>query len=274
MKILVIVLSVVAIVFIIYLAGVITLAINFRNQIKELINQSTHISDQTYHQAQLIGLPAPVQRYFKYALRDGQPLISFVRMKHVGRFKSNIKGDWMNIEGEQYASIDKPGFIWKGTTTFFSARDMYINDKGKLIVTLFSIVNTIDVDGKPYNQGELLRWLGESVLYPTNLLPNQRLQWLPIDHNKARLLYNYHELSLFFDVTFNDAGQIVEMQTERYKDKNTMATWIIKMSNYEEKNNVMIPTSFDVAWRLDDEDFSYAKFDITEIFYDKPSLFF
>jgi len=48
----------------------------------------------------------------------------------------------------------------------FVARDMYIADKGRLIATIFSLINVADAKGEKYNQGELLRWLAESVCFP------------------------------------------------------------------------------------------------------------
>ncbi len=38
-----------------------------------------------------------------------------------------------NIKGEQYATTEKPGFIWKGATSMFIASDKYIADKGRLV---------------------------------------------------------------------------------------------------------------------------------------------
>ena len=56
-------------------------------------------------------------------------------------------------------------------------------------------------------------------------------------------------------------------------DVNNLETWVIKVSDYKEQNKVNIPTSFEVLWRLEKGDFSYAKFDITEIEYDIPEKF-
>ena len=235
--------------------------------------QSKNISDQCFHKQQLYHLPAPVQKYFNYTLQDGKPLISYVRIKHNGQFKTGFKKRWINITGEQYATTEKPGFIWKGSTSMFEARDMYISDKGRLIVSLFSLYNIVDAKGESYNQGELLRWLGESLLYPTNFLPGERIQWLPIDANTAKLTFNYQQLSLFFKVSFNEIGEITELETQRFMDEKNLATWIIQASNYKAMNTVIIPTTFDVIWRLENEDFSYAKFNITEVSYDIPKIF-
>jgi hypothetical protein len=263
----------VAVVVIILVIGRINLSVKFDREVKELFAQSKNISDQLYHKDQLNNLPEPVQRYFRHILKEGQPYISYARIKHDGQFKTDLEKGWINITGEQYATIEKPGFIWKGTTSMFVARDMYISDKGRLIATLLSVYNVADAKGEKYNEGELLRWLGESVLYPTNFLPNDRLHWSPIDSTTSKLTFNYNGLSLFFKITFNEIGEITQMETKRYMGEENLETWVIKATNYKELNNVLIPTAFDVLWRLDKGDFSYAKFNVTEVEYNKPEKF-
>ena len=255
------------------LIGKINLSIQFSKEVKELFIQSKNISDKTFQQKQLADLPEPVQRYFKNILKDGQPYISYARIKHNGQFKTGINKNWINIQGEQYATTAKPGFIWKGTTKMFIARDMYIGGNGRLVVSLFSLFSVVNAKGEQYNQGELLRWLGESVLYPTNLLPNERLQWFAIDSQSAKLTFDYNGLSLFYIVTFNDMGEIIQLETKRYMDEKKLETWIIKLANYREINNVFVPTSFEVLWRLKKGDFSYAKFNLKKIEYGIPQKF-
>jgi hypothetical protein len=45
------------------------------------------------------------------------------------------------------------------------------------------------------------------------------------------------------------------------------------VANYKEKNSLFIPTDFEVLWRLEKGDFSYAKFNIMEVEYDIPEKF-
>ena len=241
--------------------------IKFSKQVKALFSQSKNISGQKFNYSQLDHLPEPVQRYFKYVLKEDQPYISYVRMTHSGQFKTGLGKNWINIQGEQYATTEKPGYIWKGTTSMFIAQDMYIKDEGRLIVSLFSLINIVDGKGEQYDQGELIRWLGESVLYPTNLLPSERLKWFPIDSQTAKLIFNYKGLSLFFIITFNEIGEVTQMETKRYMDKKNLETWIIKLAVYREINNIITPTAFEVLWRLPKADFSYAKFSLKKLEY-------
>ncbi|MCX6210877.1 MAG: hypothetical protein NTZ59_15565 [Bacteroidetes bacterium] len=159
-----------------FILGSINLSIQFNKQVKELFVQSKNVSDKIFYEDQLMGLPQPVKRYFKLVLKDGQPYINYARLLHNGQFKTGLKKKWINIRGEQYFTTSTPGFIWKGVTTFFTARDMYIGNNGRLVVSLLSLINIVDARGEKYNRGELLRWLSESVWFPTNLLPSEYLQ--------------------------------------------------------------------------------------------------
>lgn len=255
------------------IVGKINLNIVFKKQVKTLFANSKNISNKIYSVKQIENLPEPVQKYFNYVLKDGQPYISYARIKHDGQFKSGIDKNWANLKGEQYATTEKPGFIWKGTTMMFTARDLFISDQGRLVVSLLSVFNIADATGEQYYKGELLRWLGESVLYPTNFLPSEKLQWLPIDSKTAQLTFDYKGLSLCFKITFNEIGEITEMETNRNMEEDIFATWIIKAANYKQLNNVIIPTNFEVLWRLEEGDFSYANFNIKVVEYDKPEKF-
>ncbi|MDB5110922.1 MAG: hypothetical protein JWR67_2036, partial [Mucilaginibacter sp.] len=137
----------------------------------------------------------------------------------------------------------------------------------------FSIYNIVDGRGKAFDQGELLRWLGESVLYPTNLLPSENLRWSAIDTRAAKFTFNYKGLSLFYIATFNNAGEIIQLESKRYMDKSNLETWIIKLANYKKVNEIVVPTTFEVLWRLKKGDFSYAKFNVKKIEYGKPVRF-
>jgi hypothetical protein len=262
--------SILAVLIITLIIAKINLSAAFSKEVKELFLKSKNVSGKTFSYEQLSGLPEPVQSYFKHVLKEGQPYISYAAITHDGQFKTRLDKGWINIKGEQYATTEKPGYIWKGTTTMFTARDMYIADKGRLVVSLFSLFNVVDAKGEQYNQGELLRWLGESILYPTNLLPGERLKWFPIDATTAKLTFIHNGLSLFFIVTFNETGEITQMETKRYMDKTKLETWVIKSTDYTEMNNVFVPLTFEVLWRLEKGDFPYARFNVKKIEYDKP----
>lgn len=154
-----------------------------------------------------------------------------------------------------------------------TARDMYILNKGRLVVTLFSLFKIADGQGEKYDQGELLRWLAESVWFPTNLLPNENLHWEPIDNHNAQLTFNHNNLTLSYLVTFNNIGEITQLQTKRYMGETNLETWIGKVSDYNELNGMVVPTKIEAIYRLEKGDYSYARFNVKTIEYNKPEKF-
>jgi hypothetical protein len=265
--------STIGLLLLILIIGKINLFNKFGREVEELFAQSKSISNQTFHKDQLDNLPESVQRYFNHILKDKQPYINYARLKHSGQFKTSQNKEWVNIKGEQYFTVLKPGFIWKGASTMFTARDIFIADKGRLIVSLFSLYNIVDGKGEKFNQGELLRWLGESVWFPTNLLPSEKLHWTPIDLYSAKMTFTNNGLSVFYIVSFNEVGEIIQFETKRFMDEDNLETWIVKVSDYKEINGIKVPTRIEAIWRLKKGDYSYAKFNVTDLEYNKPEKF-
>jgi hypothetical protein len=62
-----------------------------RRDARRLLTQAAAAPGQTYHAAQLAGLPAPVQRYFRHVLREGQPYLRGVRLRQAGSSRPGWK---------------------------------------------------------------------------------------------------------------------------------------------------------------------------------------
>ncbi|TDE17991.1 DUF6920 family protein [Dyadobacter psychrotolerans] len=255
------------------LAGEFFLSAQFKDDVRRLYLNREKVSEKPFSYQQLDGLPVPVQKYFKHVLPEGRPAIQSVRMLQKGQFKTDIKKDWIDIEGEQYVTTQKPGFVWKGKTYMFSARDMYLKGKGKLVVDLFSFYRLQKGEGPKYDEGELLRWLGESVCYPTNLLPGDNLVWFPIDDESAQLIYYYKGISLSYNILFNSKNEIERMETQRYMADKNKEKWVNKLSSYQLRDGILVPTYIEAGWQLKDGYFPYAKFQITIIEYNKFEMF-
>lgn len=240
----------------------------FDKAVKTLLGQPTPDRSLIFNLRQLDGLPEPVRRYFKHVLKNGQAYINQVSLTHNGQFKMGLDKAWLDIEGEQYFTTAKPGFIWKGTTRMFTAFDSYINDTGRLVAWALSCIKVADSKGESFNEGELQRWLAESVWFPTNLLPNQWLSWSAMDDQTAKLSFSYKDLSFSFIVLFNEIGEIVQMETERFMTVGKRETWFCQFSEYHTRDGMVIPIRGEVSWLLEKGDFCYAKFRVKTIKYD------
>ncbi len=254
-------------------AGVLLLRRNHRQDYQQDIAQllsSAHAStEHTFSYEQLAGLPEPVQRYFRHVLPEGIPYIRTVRLRHDGRFKTSVGADWTDIGGEQHFTTEPPGFIWRGKTQWFTARDQYVAGRGQLVVYLLSLIPVVNVQGETTDQGELLRWLGESVWFPTNLLPREHLQWFPVDDHSAQLKFEHNGLTINYHVHFNEQDEITHVETQRFMTPKQQEIWVGKLSDYQRINDVLVPTRIRATWKLPEGDHTYVDFRVQEIEYNR-----
>lgn len=239
-------------------------------KVEKLFSLSSATNSKTFNSKQIESLPEPVKRYFKYAIPEGKKYISYLRLKHHGSFKTGVGKDWVNIEGEQYFTAQPPGFVWIGKTKKFKAIDLYIENTGNLSVYLLGFLRVINQTGKTVDQAELLRWMGESVWMPTNLLPDAQKEWTAIDENSAKLTFTHNGQSVYYIVYFNKAGQITKMETKRYMEEGRLEKWEGRLSNYTEREGVKIPQTIEASWLLKEGKHTYARFHVDTFEYNKP----
>ncbi|MFC1712943.1 DUF6544 family protein [Candidatus Poribacteria bacterium] len=267
----------------ILLIALITVSIGgrmFRRQVKQEVTQLFEAgtkSGGTFTYDQIEALPDPVQRYFRYALKEWQTYISYARLKHTGTFRTTPGKKWMPIAGEQYFATEKPGFVWFAKVKPFplfwiAARDRYFQGKGNVLIKLYSTITIGNSNGKEVDQGSLLRFLGEAAWFPTALLPGEQLHWESVDDRSAKVIFSDRGIDVSALVHFNDKGKITDLVADRYKD-TTLERWTGSYMEYKEMHGVMIPTMIEAVWNLGSGNFSYAKFRITEIEYNNPSVY-
>lgn len=244
-----------------------------RHDVEQLFAQSLDVSSRTYRAAQLAGLPAPVARYFRHVLREGQPYLRWLRMRHAGQFKADLAKPWAPITGEEYMTADPPGFIWQGTTRRFTARDEYVAGHGRLTVRLLGAVPVVRGAGRSYDQGELLRWLGESTLLPTNLLPNAQVSWHALDDRSARLDLTYWGQPATYLVRFNERDEIEQFETLRHQGTAGLVPWVGRVTRYRELHGVRVPTLLEASWVVGGRRQPYGQFIVQELAYNQPRPF-
>ncbi|GAB3742063.1 DUF6544 family protein [Spirosoma lituiforme] len=255
------------------LAGRWLVARQLRRDVANLFAQASTRPVDTYNPAQLTNLPPPVQRYFRHVLKPGQPYLRTARLRHDGEFKTDLEKSWISITGDEYFLADSPNYMWIGTTTWFSACDQYKTGRGSLTIRLLGVFTIQRGSGPSYDQGELLRWLAETPWFPTSLLPGGPAVWSPLDENSALLTITDNGLSVSCRMEFNEKGEIVRCQAQRFSDQTHIQTWVCHFSDYHEIHNLRVPTRAGAAWVIDGQEKPYARFTVREMDYDQPRAY-
>ncbi len=228
---------------------------------------------------ELIGLPAPVQKYFRAVLNDGQPIVSAVRVELSGTINMSATADkWKKFTSTQLVIALRPGFDWEGRIEMMPGltgrvHDAYIAGEGILHATLFGLVSLVNLRGTPeIAQGELMRFLAEAAWYPTALLPSQGVQWKPVGDFSAKATLKDGETAVILLFRFDENGRIESVRADsrgRTVGGLVIPTpWEVQWSNYERRDGMCIPTGGEVAWVLPEGPKPYFRGRITSLRYE------
>jgi hypothetical protein len=207
----------------------------------------------------LDGLPAPVQRYLRLALTDGQARPATVRMQQAGRLRTGVESrQWLAFTAEETIAPDVRGFVWDARlqlAPFVHARirDAYVGGAADARVALQSAVTlAADRNSPALDSGDLYRLLAEAPWSPTLLLPRGDLTWRAIDDRRAAATLTHGGEAVTIEFRFNEAGEVASVYAaERPRSYGTtyVATpWEGRFRRYETVEGIRVPLEGEVGW--------------------------
>lgn len=214
---------------------------------------------RTFHPDELQGLPAPVARYFAFALSPGQPVVRGARIEHRGEFRSSADARWSPFRSVQHFSVDRPGFVWDAQIRMLPplgvrVRDSYIAGEGGMLGRVAGALSVVDQKSTPsLNSGALHRYLMERAWFPTALLPSQGVRWEALDERSARAHFTDGPLTLSMDVFFDDDGGIARVEAMRMRDVDGVGVptpFVGHFRDHRPVDGMMIPMEGEVEWVL------------------------
>jgi len=228
---------------------------------------------------ELGGLPAPVQRYFRTVLTDGQPIVIAATVEHRGTLNIGETTDqWKAFTSRQRVVMRRPGFVWDGKVAMLPGlnvlvHDAYVAGEGILHPAILGLFTLIDLRGTgEVAQGELMRFFAEAAWYPTALLPSQGVRWEPMDDRSARATLIDGSLSLTMTFSFEPDGTMrsarAQARGRTVGGKIVMTPWEGRWSNVEVRDGVHVPMTGEVAWLTPQGRKPYWRGTITSLSYE------
>lgn len=224
----------------------------------------------------LENLPEPVQRWLKFSGIVGRERIRTVRMRQEGEMRLSRDKAWMPYVAEQFFTAEAPGFLWKvkvraAPGIHITGMDKYADGRGSMRIRLMSLFTVADERGPEIDQGTMLRFLAESVWFPSAAL-SEYIRWEAAGENSAKAIMAYGgmEVSGVFD--FNEKGEVTRFTAQRYRDEEgvyVLKEWLVSIGAYEEAGGFAVPAKAEVSWKLDDGDFEWDRLRVSGIWYDE-----
>lgn len=230
-----------------------------------------------YAPEELAGLPAPVRRYFAYALTPGQRRVRSARVRQTGGFQTAPGAGWKPFRATQRFAVPRPGFVWDASIKMMPGlparvRDSYVLGRGRMYGRLGGIVPIVNQAGtREMNEASLQRWLAEAAWIPTALLPRAGVHWTALDDTTARATLIDGDTFAAVDFVFGAEGEIAGTRAERWRDVDgtpAKTLWVGRFWNYATVDGMRIPMDGEIGWELPEGRFPYWRGHVERIEYE------
>ena len=232
-----------------------------------------------YSASQLEGLPAPVERYFRAVLRDGQPIIRHALLRQRGEFLVNpTKNGWSPFVATQDIVPIPPGFVWDARIRMapglsVRVRDAFAEGEGQMYGTVLGLKTVIRVERTPdIAAAALQRYLAEAVWAPTALLPSSGVTWTAVDDSTSRATLSTGATTVTIDFHFGADSLIWSIFTPSrarlVNGRSVPTPWRGRWLKYGERGGMRIPIKGEVQWDLPEGPQPYWRGEIVDIKYD------
>lgn len=214
----------------------------------------------------IVDLPLPVQKYFRYCGYIGRPKMSFMKAVYqdvdfvFGKDKPTIKIDYT-----QYNFVDEPNRIAYIDSSMygipFEGLDSYTAGNGSMKGVLAKLFTLFHQTGGTMDKASLVTFLSECLIIP-NVALQDYITWEKIDALHAKATLSYYGIIVGGIFTFNENGEMLSFTTDDRAATATDGTsenlkWSVILSEYAETNGVKKPTGFQAIWHYDDGDLLY-----------------
>lgn len=237
----------------------------FSELIGSLITKTSYEND-VFTEGDIIDLPLPVQKYFRYCGYIGTPKMSYMKATYrdvnflFGKNKPTIKIDYT-----QYNFINEPIRIAYIASSMygipFEGLDSYTAGNGSMKGILAKLFTLFNQTGDVMNKASLVTFLSECLIIPNAALQDY-IVWEEIDNLHAKATISYYGITASGIFAFNEKGEMLSFTTNDREATAIDGTsekvkWSAVCSEYEETNGIKKPTSLQAIWHYDDGDLVY-----------------
>ena len=227
-------------------------------------------------EADLAGLPPPVQRYLRKAGVVGQPRVRQFRARMHGRIRSGRDARWMPFEAEQYNFLDdRPARLFYMTASMFGVPfqgfHRYVGRSASMRVKVAGTAPVVDASGADLLKAETVTLLNDMCIMAPAALIDSRIEWVVIDERTVRATLTNAGQSVHAELDFNDAGELTNFRSDdRYQSSSdgrsmTPARWSTPVGGYRRFGPFRLASRGEARWGEYGSDYAYIELELDEI---------
>jgi hypothetical protein len=225
-------------------------------------------------EADIAGLPAPVQKYIRRSGAIGLPRVSSVHVVFDTTLYSAPGSAAMSGPAHQIDIVDPPRRLFFMETHMYRLPVAVLHDyhgvKATMQVRLARLFNIVSLSGPELSRAETVTVLNDLAAYAPSALTGPQFIWKAIDDTQAAVTFRNEPHTVSATLKFNSDGDLADFLSsdrgELQKDGTLkLSPWSTPLSDYHEFQGRRAPARGEAVYHREDGPFTYGQFAVTDI---------
>ena len=244
----------------------------FNNGFAVRLETGSKIEKNLLTEKEIEHLPAPVQKYLRYAGVINKEKVYNVKIIFDVEMRDKGK-DWFKATSVQYNFFDEPARLFFMKAKMFGMTvpgyHRYVEAKATMDIRLVGLFPIVKQSGDIMNKTETVTLFNDMCLMVPATLIDKRIQWEPIDSLTTKAIFTNRGISISAILYFNETGQLINFTSDDRTAISDMKQYRFStpVSDYKNINGINVPTYGEAIWHYPDGDFVYGKFKLQTIQY-------
>ena len=244
----------------------------FNNDFAVRLETGSKIEKNLLTEKEIEHLPAPVQKYLRYAGVINKEKVYNVKIIFDVEMRDKGK-DWFKATSVQYNFFDEPARLFFMKAKMFGMTvpgyHRYVEAKATMDIRLVGLFPIVKQSGDIMNKTETVTLFNDMCLMVPATLIDKRIQWEPIDSLTTKAIFTNRGISISAILYFNETGQLINFTSDDRTAISDMKQYRFStpVSDYKNINGINVPTYGEAIWHYPDGDFVYGKFKLQTIQY-------
>jgi hypothetical protein len=248
----------------------------------DLARSSAHASAvPVLAEADLDGLPEPVQRYLRVSGSVGQPRVANFTARLRGRIRSSRDARWIPLEIEQHNVVVNRRarfFYFTGSMWGLPVQGYhrYAESAATMRVKAAALVPVAVAAGPEMDQSETVTLFNDMCLFAPASLADPAIVWESAGGNTARAVFTNAGHTIRAELFFNDAGELIDFRSnDRYQASPdgktfTKLPWSTPLRDYRQFGAVRLASKGEARWHDPEGTYAYVELTTDEVRYNVP----
>ena len=221
-------------------------------------------------------LPAPVQKYLRYAGVVGKPIVRNFRATFMGQFRRTVESGWMVFSAQQYDFFDNLTRVFFIKSSVFGipfeGLHLYRGNSATMQIKVASLFEIVDAMGDTMTRSETVTLFNDMCIMAPATLIDTTIHWQLIDSLSAIGIFTSHGMTISAVLYFDEEGRLVNFSSDdRFLSADGITyqnyRWTTPLDNYKDFDGRNVATHAELIWHLPGDEFVYGKFDLMSVEY-------